>query len=122
MPDDLPSPSYAAAQRHLGRRDPLLKALIARVGPCTLRPDPDGFRVLVQSIVSQMISTKAAVTIAARLAALAPGGLTPAALVALGEADLRGVGLSGSKVRALRELAGLPQLVRPPKNGLWALS
>jgi DNA-3-methyladenine glycosylase II len=94
------------ARRHLARRDPVLAALSRTVGPCTLRPNPDGFSVLVHSIISQMISTKAAIAIGGRLAnALGPAGLAPEALLALGEADLRQVGLSANKARSLRELA-----------------
>ena len=40
---------FTKAQRHLSRRDAVLKRLIKQVGPCTLRSDPDGFAVLVRS-------------------------------------------------------------------------
>ena len=99
-------PAHAKARRHLARRDPVLKRLIAAVGPCTLRPDPDGFAILVRAIVSQLISTKAAETIGRRLReALGGAGLAPAALLALPEEALRGAGLSGGKARAVRDLA-----------------
>src|SRR5205823_4262879 len=58
---------YLKAQRHLARRDPVLKRLIAAVGPCTLRYEPNGFAALVRSIISQQISTRAAASIHARL-------------------------------------------------------
>jgi DNA-3-methyladenine glycosylase II len=94
------------ARRHLARRDPVLKRVIAAVGPCTLRTVPDGFRILTRAIISQMISTKAALAIAGRVEALMGGaGVTPAALLAAAETDLRGAGLSMAKVRALRDLA-----------------
>ena len=54
---------FRKAQRHLTRRDPILKRIIATVGPCTLQPTTDYFAILVRSIVSQMISTKAAISI-----------------------------------------------------------
>src|SRR3954471_22864439 len=60
---------YRKAQRHLARRDPVLKRLIAAVGPCRLQPDPDGFTALVRAVVAQLISTKAARSIFARLRA-----------------------------------------------------
>ncbi len=88
-------------------RDPVLGRLIRAVGPCTLRPNPDGFQTLVRSVVSQMISTKAALAISGRLeSALAPAGLTPAGILAASEETLRGAGLSGAKARALHDLAG----------------
>src|SRR5438067_857075 len=58
---------YAKARRHLARRDPKLKQLMAAIGPCTLRYEPDGFAALARSIVSQQISTRAAASIHARL-------------------------------------------------------
>src|SRR6516164_7544478 len=95
---------YAKARRHLTRRDPVLKQLIAAVGPCTLRYEPDGFAALVRSIIAQQISTKAAASIHARLLqALGRKALRPAALLALSDDDLRGAGLSASKQRSLRD-------------------
>jgi DNA-3-methyladenine glycosylase II len=53
-----------------------------------------------------MISTKAAVSISSRLEALTgTAGLTPAGVLSVGEERLRQAGLSGSKVRALIDLA-----------------
>jgi DNA-3-methyladenine glycosylase II len=98
---------YGQARRHLGRRDPELKRLMAAVGPCKLRPDSgDPFALLVRSIVSQMISTKAAAAVFAKVqSAVARKGLTPAGVKAVSDAELRAAGLSGAKVRSLRTLA-----------------
>jgi DNA-3-methyladenine glycosylase II len=108
-PDDLAADraaAYARARRHLARRDPVLKRLIAAVGPCTLRTLPDGFLTLTRAIISQMISTKAAESIFARVEAVVGGrGVTPPSLLGATEEALRGAGLSAAKVRALRELA-----------------
>ncbi len=99
--------AFRKAQRHLARRDPVLKRLIGLVGPCTLQPEPDGFLVLVRAIIAQLISTKAAASIFARLlATLGKAGLTPAVVLKAGEAKLRGVGLSRAKALALLDLAG----------------
>jgi DNA-3-methyladenine glycosylase II len=84
----------------------VLKRLIAAVGPCTLRLGGDPFLVLVRSIISQLISTRAAETIAGRVtAALGDTGVSPAAVLALGEDRLRACGLSGAKARGLVDLA-----------------
>jgi DNA-3-methyladenine glycosylase II len=97
---------FVKAQRRLARRDTVLKQLIGQVGPCTLRHDPDGFGVLVRSIVSQQISTTAARAIGARLRqALLPAELSPAALLAIPEEAMRAAGLSANKTRALKDLA-----------------
>src|SRR5262249_47551502 len=96
---------YSQAQRHLSRRDAVLKRVIKEYGPCTLRYDPDGFSVLCRSIVSQQISTKAAKAISARLLeALGQGGLKPATLAKASDQALRGAGLSAGKVKSLRDL------------------
>src|SRR5262245_46060898 len=83
---------HVKARRHLARRDPVLKLLMAHVGPCTLRHEPDGFAALARSIIAQQISTKAAASIHARLLqALGRRGLRPGALLALSDEELRGV-------------------------------
>lgn len=106
MSDTDRAATYQKARRHLARRDPRMKELTAKVGPCTLRPDPAGFVVLARAIVAQLISTPAARTIYGRLeAAAGAAGVTPASVLALDEQKLRGLGLSGGKARSLRDLA-----------------
>jgi DNA-3-methyladenine glycosylase II len=97
---------YRKAQRHLARRDPVLKRLIAAVGPCTLWFQPDRFALLARSIISQQISGKAATAIGRRLIqVLGRRGLTPAAILAASDEALRRAGLSAGKARSLRDLA-----------------
>lgn len=102
-PDD-----YARARRLLMRRDPVLGAVIKTIGPCLMadRQRRDHLTALAGSIVSQQLSTKAAATIFGRFQALftpnAP--LSAQAVLALDDQTLRGVGLSGQKVRYLRDL------------------
>src|SRR3954464_2634350 len=98
---------YARARRVLMRRDPVLGALIKRIGPCGMaeRQRNDHLTALVGAIVSQQLSTKAAATIFGRFLALFPDGVPAvAAIAAMDDATLRGVGLSGQKVRYLRDL------------------
>lgn len=112
----VPSPgphAYEKAEEHLTRSDVRMAALIARIGPCRLPAyGPQGrdayFEGLVSAIVSQQLSSKAAATIMARVRALAldeKGVVSPVTLRALPEADLRGAGLSGQKMRYLRDLS-----------------
>ncbi len=97
---------YARAQRSLARRDPVLRQLIRTVGPCTLRPIPDHFELLVRSIISQQISTGAARSIFNRVRTGPCGGtLSAPTLLAAAETDLRAAGLSAAKLRSLRHLA-----------------
>ncbi len=89
---------FRKAQRHLSRRDPLLRPVIKRVGPCTLQPGGDAFALLGRAIIAQLISTKAAATIGARVvAALAPHGMIPSAVASASEETLRGAGLSRAR-------------------------
>jgi DNA-3-methyladenine glycosylase II len=108
--------------------DPVMAGLVERIGPLDDasrrrgRPD-DAYGVLVRAIVGQQLSTKAARTIYARLAALfgdrAP---TPAELIAAEEQALREAGLSRQKIRYLRDLAARVQGGELDLHGLHELS
>ena len=97
---------YAKARRLLARRDPVLRDLMRRYGPCGLADSQhtDPFRALVRAIISQQLSTQAAATIARRFEALFDGKPTPARVNAAPDDQLRGVGLSGQKLRYIRDL------------------
>src|SRR5262245_17252698 len=100
------SSEFVKAQRHLARRDPVLKRLISALGPCTLWHDSDRFAVLARAIIAQQISTKAAASIRQRLQqVLAPEGVTPAGILGASTETLRAAGLSAGKVKALVDLA-----------------
>ena len=98
----------ARARRVLMRRDPVLAAIIKKYGACGIKTgrQNDIFCGLVEAIVSQQLSTRAAATIYARLRALLPNGgpPTPEALMPLSDHALRGVGLSRQKLGYLRDL------------------
>ena len=99
---------HAEAVRALAAADPKLGALMARVGACRLarRAAQTPFETLLESIVHQQLTGKAAATILARVKALFPRGLpTPAKLAALSDERLRGAGLSRSKTASLKDLA-----------------
>ena len=106
-----PDHPHAAAMAHLSAADERMAALVARVGPCRLGLHKAGafsrqelLTALVESIVSQQLSPRAADTIFARVRALVPGELTPEGILALPEEKLRGAGLSGAKTRGVRDL------------------
>jgi len=100
---------YLRARRALMRRDPVLATAIKAIGPCLMaeRQRKDHLTALVGSIVSQQLSTKAAATIFGRFVALFPEGtpLSAEAIAAIDDQTLRSVGLSGQKVRYLRDLS-----------------
>jgi 3-methyladenine DNA glycosylase/8-oxoguanine DNA glycosylase len=99
----------AKAVRFLRKADPVLGAVIERVGPCTIAPRSHAspFHALVRSIVFQQLNGKAAGTIHGRVIAHFGDdqGLTPDALLKAPEKALRGAGLSANKFLALRDLA-----------------
>jgi DNA-3-methyladenine glycosylase II len=100
--------SHRSALAHLRRVDPVLGAIIDRVGPCRMEIRRTGthYDALVRSIVFQQLSGKAAGTIHRRLCALYPRNKPTAELVlATDEAALRGAGLSRQKVAYLRDLS-----------------
>jgi DNA-3-methyladenine glycosylase II len=100
---------YARARRVLMRRDPVLATAIKAIGPCLMadRQRSDHLTALAGSIVSQQLSTKAAATIFGRFVDLFPEGtpLSAAKILEFDDQTLRGVGLSGQKVRYLRDLS-----------------
>lgn len=103
---DAGAPDWKRATAALSRRDPALRALIRRVGPCTLAPRENSFGGLAGAIVAQQISAAAATTIHTRLWSLTGGRPpTPEDLLRRRETTLRRVGLSRQKIAYLRDLA-----------------
>jgi DNA-3-methyladenine glycosylase II len=95
------------ALAHLRARDAKLAALIERVGPFTLRldPSPSPFESLLESILYQQLHGKAAAAIHRRVREYFGGDPAPQALLDTPEEILRGCGVSGNKVRAMKDLA-----------------
>src|SRR3977135_1684787 len=90
---------------HLKKSDPVLRAIIERVGPCRMEFGLPEFSSLAEAIVYQQLNGKAAVTIFRRFAALAGEPLTPEGILKLTDAQMRGVGLSKQKSAYLKDLA-----------------
>ena len=97
------------ACRHLTAADPRLGALIARAGAFTMRPEPTQslFAALVESIVYQQLSGKAAETILGRVIALyRPRRFPrPVDILETPVERLRAAGLSAAKAAAVKDLA-----------------
>ena len=93
------------AVNHLKKSDPILCAIIERVGPCRMEFGEPEFAALAESIVYQQLNGKAAATIFERFAALAGEPLTPEGILKLSDEQLRGVGLSKQKSAYLKDLA-----------------
>ncbi|MFZ0286024.1 MAG: DNA-3-methyladenine glycosylase [Terriglobales bacterium] len=93
------------AINHLKKADPILRAIIARVGPCRIEYGPAEFHSLAEAIVYQQLNGKAAVTIFKRFAAVAGDPVTPAGILKLTESQMRSVGLSKQKSSYLCDMA-----------------
>jgi DNA-3-methyladenine glycosylase II len=96
------------AINHLKKSDPVLGAIIQRIGPYKIQYRDADFQSLVRSIVYQQLNGKAALTIFNRLAAAAKADpLTPESILKLRPAKMRALGLSKQKLTYIRELARL---------------
>jgi 3-methyladenine DNA glycosylase/8-oxoguanine DNA glycosylase len=93
------------AVNHLKNCDPVLRAIIERVGPCRIEYSLPEFCSLAEAIVYQQLNGKAAVTIFKRFSDLAGDPLTPEGILKLTDEQLRSVGLSKQKSSYLKDLA-----------------
>jgi DNA-3-methyladenine glycosylase II len=94
------------ALTHLKTADPVLGAIIERVGPYKIQYREPVFQTLVRSIVYQQLHGKAALTIYTRLAEAAKADpLTPESILRLRPQRMRTLGLSAQKMKYIRELA-----------------
>lgn len=93
------------ALSRLGKKDPEIRRAVAALGVPNYRRNPLNFRNLLRIIVGQQLTGKAASTIFGRVEAAVAGNLTPAAILSLSDATLRGCGLSRQKVVSCRSLA-----------------
>jgi len=97
----------AEARRHLAR-DPVMRGLIRRHGPCGLAPHGlSPYEALTRAIAHQQLNGRAAQTILGRFVDLFPDGRfpQPAAVLAARVTTLRRAGFSRAKVRALKDIA-----------------
>jgi DNA-3-methyladenine glycosylase II len=90
---------------HLKKSDPILRAIIERVGPCRMEFGEPVFHSLAEAIVYQQLNGKAAVTIFNRFAALTGEPVTPEGILKLTPENMRAVGLSKQKSSYLFDMA-----------------
>lgn len=100
--------SSPAIHRALVSRDAAFRAVVAQVGPPAIgagRPRLPHFAALARSICHQQLAGSAARAIHGRFAALFDGPVTPEAVLGIGPAPLRSVGLSRAKSASVIDLA-----------------
>ena len=93
------------AINHLKECDPVLRAIIERVGPFRMEYGEPQFCSVAEAIVYQQLNGKAAQTILKRFASLAGEPLTPEGILRLSDEQHRRVGLSKQKSAYLKDLA-----------------
>lgn len=99
--------SLKAATKHLKKHDPVLAPVIAQFGFPTFEPHTNYYQSLVDSIIGQQLSVKAAHSIRGRFYALF-GDVTlptPEQILEKSVEELRSAGLSGAKARYIQDLA-----------------
>lgn len=96
------------AAAYLRSRDPVLKKLIERFGPCKLVLHTGYFPVVVETVISQQLSTRAAKSIYGRLIGLiGRGSPRPVDILEIPDDELLKIGFSRSKVRYIKNAAEL---------------
>lgn len=95
------------AAAHLKKSDPVMAGIIGSDLLPNITPHKNYYQELVESIISQQLSVKAAATIFKRFLALFPGGNfpTPGQILEKDIEELRGVGLSRQKGSYIQDLA-----------------
>ena len=99
------SQAWIEAETHLRNVEPAFAGVIDSSRPCRLQPDPNLFVGIVDAIIGQQVSGKAATAIFGRFAALFPNGITPGAVASADPDALRAAGLSGAKVKYVLDLS-----------------
>ncbi|HEX4485643.1 MAG TPA: DNA-3-methyladenine glycosylase [Terriglobales bacterium] len=105
MPKPAPSSQFRKAVNHLKAADPVLAAILEKVGPCRMQFGSPEFHSLAEAIIYQQLNGKAAVSIFKRFAALAGEPLTAKGILKLSDEQMRSAGLSKQKTSYLRDMA-----------------
>jgi len=99
-------PSRKAILKHFDLRDPVMAATIREKGAFKLSRNRNYFLVLCKAIIGQQISIKSAESITKRFQALFQGHIpTPEKVGVISVTKLRQSGLSGQKVKYLKDLS-----------------
>jgi DNA-3-methyladenine glycosylase II len=93
------------AIHHLRRSDPILSAIIERVGEYRIQFREPNFESLAKAIVYQQLSGKVAAVIYGRLEAAVRGRVTSEEVLKLRPDRMRRLGLSKQKTAYIRDLA-----------------
>lgn len=98
---------HKKAITHLKKQDPILAKIITKIPPLEKRSvGGNYFLDLIETIISQQLSIKAADTIWGRFQALFPkDAITPEAVIEIDTEKVRGAGISYQKISYIKDLA-----------------
>jgi len=100
------SENFQKAAQHLSEQDPILGAVIKNAPLPAFTLHKNYYQALVESIVSQQLSVKAAATILKRFKELFSSDFpSPEDILATDTEEMRGVGLSRQKASYIKDLA-----------------
>lgn len=106
---------------YLKMRDKKLGAVIDEIGIIQRKIIPDPFTALINSVVSQQISKRAAETVWNRLCSML-GDITPENIAQKTISDLQGCGLSQRKVKYIKGIADASISGQVDFNSLYSLT
>ena len=105
MPQRLDAELSLAGITQLRKRDPTLAAVIDKVGPFRLKCETNRYQSLLRAIIGQQISSSAARSIWGRIQDAVPSHrMTPEAIGAMSDEELRACGVSPQKLGYVRSL------------------
>lgn len=98
--------NLSKAADYLAKADSRLAPIIVRSGICTIEPHTNYYQELVESIISQQLSVKAARSIRQKFTGLFGGEFpSPDQILSKSVEELRSAGLSNAKARYIQDLA-----------------
>ena len=97
--------SILQAENWLSSHDAVLAKIISTQPSCTVRPHQNYYQELVEAIIGQQLSVKAAASITARFVEHFGDFPSPEQLLEADQEALRALGLSYAKIRYIKDLA-----------------
>lgn len=91
--------------RHIAGKDELLMPLVERIERIVVPIESDYFKFLSHTIISQQLSSRVARILIDRVMAFMKDDMTPKTISEARHEDLKGLGLSSSKITYLKSLA-----------------
>lgn len=94
-----------SGKKHISANDPLLGEIIKQVPECLLRPRRNIYNAIIDSIISQQLSVQAAKSISYKFYTYFENAPTPEKIVTTDDSVLRSLGLSGAKVKYVKDFS-----------------